>query len=94
MHLASLAMRAAPALQAIRAVLSRYTQDKGFPYGFVTVEQGTAIVRGAAIGAREKVREPGQDRKVATVVYASVMRCWSPYFEFPLFSRVTCRISF
>ena len=28
--------------------------------------------------AREKVREPGQDRKVATVVHASVMRYWSP----------------
>jgi hypothetical protein len=30
--------------------------------------------------AREKVREPGQDRKVATVVHTSVMRYWSPRF--------------
>ncbi len=52
-----------------------------FLYGFVTVGLGTAIVRDAAIGAREKVREPGQDRKVATVVYVSVMRCWSPYLN-------------
>ena len=39
----------------------------------VTDVPKTSILRSAAIGAREKVREPGQDRKVATVPHASVM---------------------
>jgi len=44
---------------------------------------------GAAIGAREKVREPGQDRKVATVPHASVMLPGRRVFH-PLFYAVGC----
>jgi hypothetical protein len=39
------------------------------------------ILFDAAIGARERVYEPGQDRKIATVLHVSVMRFWSPYFS-------------
>lgn len=42
------------------------------------------ILLGAAIGTRERVYEPGQDRKIATVLHVSVMRFRSPYFSHSL----------
>lgn len=39
------------------------------------------ILLAAAIGTRERVYEPGQDRKIATVLHVSVMRFRSPYFS-------------
>lgn len=45
---------------------------------FVTVAEKGTIMINAAIGARERVREPGQDRKIATVPHVSVMRSRSP----------------
>lgn len=48
----------------------------------VTRAQTVSILQGAAIRARERVYEPGQDRKIATVLHVSVMRFWSPSKDF------------
>ncbi len=53
--------------------------------------RGGGILFDAAIGARERVYEPGQDRKIATVLHVSVMRFWSPYLipSYVLFAVLT-----